>query len=62
MSREQFVEVLSSLNRAQHLQVLKLVRIVASWPEARAVIRECNDRGLDLEDALAELSRRLPRH
>lgn len=59
MTPKEFMELVSELSEAQKLKVLRLLTIAASHPEARFVIDDCRNRGLDVDGTIAELSRRL---
>jgi hypothetical protein len=59
MTVDEFEELVSELSDAQKLKVLRLLEIASARPDARSAIKDCHQRGLDLDATLAELSRRL---
>ena len=59
MTPREFGDLASELTDKQKLEVVRLLAIVVSQPEARSVIKDCSERGLDIDATLAELSRRL---
>jgi hypothetical protein len=58
----EFAALVVELTDSQRLKVLSLIKIALARPEARRVLVECSERCLDLDDALAEIARRLPSH
>jgi hypothetical protein len=59
MTSQEFLHIVSAMNDAERHEIRSLLEITLIHPEARKVIRRCTERGLDLDDTLAEVSRKL---
>jgi hypothetical protein len=59
MTLKEFEDLVAALTDTEKLKVLRLLEIAVSRPDVRSAIKDCHERGLDLDATIAELTRRL---
>jgi hypothetical protein len=59
MTSTEFAYLVTDVSHSQRLKLLRLIKISLTRPEAREVLVDCSAQGLDPDDTLAEIERRL---